>query len=132
MDRPWTLKLMVFLALVQGVVAFARAFNWVRVGSDLLGEGMLLVPLVGAVAILRGLFTSVVAGLYLLFAGGALLGKPWARWCCWIATIVNLLLALNGLFQGAALLEVIAWSIIPVVLIICLLSASGQNAFKCA
>lgn len=43
----------------------------------------------GAVAVMRGLFISVVALLYVLFVIGALLGKGWAWWACLTATVVN-------------------------------------------
>ena len=128
MNRPWTFKIMLLLALAQAAMGLLRAFNWVRVGTDLIGQGLLLLPVVGAVAIVRGLFIFIVAGLYLLFAAGAVLGKSWARGCCVIAAIVNLILVINALFQGASLAEVIVWSVIPIVLLIYLFSTPGRAA----
>ena len=132
MNRLWTFKIMLLLALAQGVLALLRAFNWVRVGTDLIGQGLVLLPVVGAVAILRGVFIFIVAGLYLLFVGGAALGRSWARGCCVIAAIVNLVLVINALFQGASLAEVILWSIIPIVLLIYLFSTPGRAALRYA
>jgi hypothetical protein len=131
MQPQVTLKIIAFLAFVQGLAGILRAVNWLQTGVDLFGEGILLLPLVGAVAILRGLFVSVVALLYVFFTIGALLGKRWARWVGLTAAIVNLLLVLNAMIQGTAgFTEVIAWSLIPALLVIYLLSNAGRKAFS--
>jgi hypothetical protein len=132
MDRSVTLKIMALLAFVQAIAGVLRAFNWVQVGVNLFGQGLLLLPLVGAVAILRGLFISVIGLLYILFAVGALLGKGWSRWVGLTAAIINLLLVVSALIQGTGFAEAIAWSAIPVILVIYLFSESGQNALGCA
>jgi hypothetical protein len=49
---------MIALALLRALGGFLRAFNCVRIGIDLFGQSFLLVPFVGAVAILRGLLIS--------------------------------------------------------------------------
>jgi hypothetical protein len=127
-----TLKIIAFLAFVQGLAGLLRAFNWVQVGTNLFGQGLLLLPLVGAIALLRGLFVSLVALFYMLFAVGALLGKPWCRWLGMTAAIINLLLVLNVVVQGASIVEVIAWSVIPVILLIYLSSKSARKAIRAA
>jgi hypothetical protein len=130
-QRHFTLKVIAFLAVVQGLAGILRAINWLQTGVDLFGEGLLLLPLVGAVAILRGLFVSVVALLYVLFAIGALLEKRWARWVGLTAAIVNLLLVLNAVIQGTAgFTEIVAWSLIPALLVIYLLSNAGRKALS--
>jgi hypothetical protein len=83
-----------------------------------------------AMAVMRGMFVSAVALLYVLFVVGALLGKSWAKWFCFTAVIINLLLVLGGLIQGAFLLDVIAWSVIPVILLFYLFSETGRAALK--
>ena len=45
------------------------------IGSNLFGQGLLLLPVVGVMAVIRGLFVSIVALLYILFAVACLLGK---------------------------------------------------------
>jgi len=130
MHKPLSFKLILLLAIVQGIAALPLAFNWVQIGADLFGQGLLLLPLVGAVAVMRGLFISVVALLYLLFVVGAFLGKSWARWACLTAVIVTLLLVLSALAQGASVLQAIAWSVIPVILIFYLFSQMGRDALK--
>jgi hypothetical protein len=132
MDRSVTLKIMAVLASVQAIAGVLRAFNWVQVGVNLFGQGLLLLPLVGAVAVLRGLFISVIALLYILFAVGVLLGKGWSRWVGLTAVIINLLVVVSALIQGTGFAEAIAWSAIPVILAIYLFTESGRNAFRCA
>jgi hypothetical protein len=130
MRRPVSLKIMMLLALVQGLAGLLRGFNWIHFGVDLFGQGILLLPLVGTVAIMRGLFIWVVASLYVLFVLGALVRSSWAWWSCLIAAVVNLLLALSAFVQGASLTELIAWSVIPAILIFYLFSQMGQDALK--
>ena len=132
MDRSSMVKVMALLAFVQGIAGVLRAFNWLQAGVNLFGQGILILPLVGAVALLRGLFISLIGLLYVLFATGALLGKSWARWVGLTAAIVNLLLVLSVLAQGASLLEAIAWAVIPAILIIYLFSDAGRKTLKVA
>jgi hypothetical protein len=130
MAKSLSLKIVMLLALAQGIAGLLRAFNWVEVGIDLFGEGLLLLPFIGVVAVMRGLLIAVVALLYGLFAGGALLRRSWARWIGLAAAIVNLLLVLSLLTQEAPVAQAIAWSAIPVLLIYYLLSPRGRDALK--
>jgi hypothetical protein len=119
------LKIIGLLSLLQGVFGLLRAHDWVQIGTDLFGQGLLLLPLIGAVAVLRGLFISVVALLYVLFGVGALLGKSWA-WACITAAVVHLFLVVGALLQGASVLEALAWSVIPVILLFYSFSQRGD------
>lgn len=130
MHKALSFKLILLLAIVQGIAGLLRAFNWVQIGANLFAQGLLLLPFVGAVAVMRGLFISAVALLYVLFVVGALLGKGWAWWVCLTAVIVNLLLVLSALAQGSAVAEAIAWSMIPVILLFYLFSQMGREALK--
>ena len=130
MRRPVSLKIIMLLALVQGLAGLLRGFNWVQIGVDLFGKGILLLPLIGTITIMHGLFIWVVALLYVFFVLGALLGSRWAWWSCLIAAAVNLLLTLSALVQGAPLTEFIAWSVIPAILIYYLFSQIGRDALK--
>lgn len=130
MGKSLGFKIILFLALVQGIAGLLRAFNWVQIGVDLFGQGVLLLPFMAAMAIMRGMFVSAVALLYVLFVVCALLGKSWAKWFCLTAVIINLLLVLSGLIQGAFLLDVIAWSVIPVILLFYIFSESGRAELK--
>lgn len=130
MGKSLSFKIILLLALVQGIAGLLRAFNWVQIGVDLFGQGVLLLPFMAAMAVMRGMFVSAVALLYVLFVISALLGKSWAKWFCFTAVIINLLLVLSGLAQGASLLNVIAWSVIPVILLCYLFSQSGRASLK--
>ena len=130
MRRPVSLKIMMLLALVQGLAGLLRGFNWIQIGVDLFGKGILLLPLIGTMAMMHGLFIWVVALLYVLFVSGALLGSRWAWWSCLIAAAVNVFLALSALVQGALLIEFIAWSVIPAILIYYVFSQMGRDALK--
>jgi hypothetical protein len=103
------------------------AFNWVQIAVDLFGQGLLLLPLIGAVAVMRGLFISAVVLFYFLFVVGTLLGKSWARWFGLTAVILNLLLVLSALFQGAAPTQALLWSVIPIILLVYIFSQKGLN-----
>lgn len=130
MNQSLSFKLMLFLALLQGVFGLLRAYGWVQIGADLFKQGLLLLPFVGAVAVLRGLFISVIALLYVLFVVGALLGKTWARWVCLTAIVINLLLVLNSLIHGADFIRAIIWAVVPVILLFYLLSQTGRDALR--
>jgi hypothetical protein len=44
--------------------------------------------------------------------------------------IINLLLMLGAVAQGALVVQAIAWSVIPVILIFYIFSQTGRNALK--
>jgi hypothetical protein len=117
MKPTWNVKIVALLALAQGVFGLLRAYGWVHVGVDLFRDGLLILPVVGTLAVLRGVFIAGIALLYFLFFCGALLGSPWAWPVCLIAVITNLLLALSAWLQGAPLMQVIGWSVVPAILL---------------
>jgi len=118
------------LALIQGVLGVFRAFEWFNIGADLFGQGVLILPLVGAVAFARGGLVIVVAMLYILFAVGMLLQKSWARWLGLIVAAINVLLVINVVIQGESVSRALFWLIVPVVVIGYLLSAQGRQGLK--
>ena len=131
MSKSASYKIMALLALVQGILGLGRAYNWVQIGVNLFGQGLLLLPFVGAVAVMRGLFMSVVALFYVLFVIGALLGKSWAWWPCLTAVIINLLLVLSAVVQGVLpIIQAILWSAVPVILLFYFFSQRGQGAVR--
>ena len=127
MQRRFTLKIMAFLAFVQGLAGILRAFNWFETGLNLFGEGLLLLPFVGALAILRGLLVATLALFYVLFAVGAIMAKGWARWVGLTAAIINLFLVLSVLLQGADLGHALIWSVVPVLLVVYLISNASRK-----
>ncbi len=101
------------LALIQGVFGVLRVFHWFGVGSDLMGKGILILPLAGMVAYMRGAFVVGITLLYVVFAVGVLMRRGWARPFGIVAAIVNLLLALSVVIQGESLLQALLWCIVP-------------------
>ena len=128
MERTPSIKIVAVLALVQGALAILRAYNWVQIGSNLFGQGLLLLPLVGVMAVMRGLFVSIVALLYIWFATGALLGRPWGWWPGLTAAVINLLLVFSAVVRGESLLQGLVWSVVPAVLIFSFFSQKEQPA----
>lgn len=126
MKRPLSFKMIVLLALLQGALGLLRAYDWMRIGTDLFAQGLLMLPALGAVAFLRGMFISVVAGLYLLFVCGALLGARWAWPVCFTAAVINMILVVNALLREVPLHRAIAWAIIPALLLIYLVSPAAR------
>ena len=132
MNRSLGFKIILFLAFLQSVFGLMRAYNWVQIGVDIFGQGGLFLPLVGALAVMRGLIISLVALLYLLSVFGALLAKGWAWWTGVIAVVLNLLLVLAGLTQGASVLDALVWSVIPMILLFYLFTPTKNNALRSA
>jgi phosphoglycerol transferase MdoB-like AlkP superfamily enzyme len=116
------------LALIQGVLGVFRAFEWFNVGADLLGQGLLILPLVGVVAFARGGLVIVLAMLYALFAVGMVLQKSWAWWLGLIVAAISILLVLNVVIQGESVSRAGLWLIAPIIIAVYLLSRSGRAA----
>jgi uncharacterized membrane protein (DUF2068 family) len=116
------------LALVQSVLGVLRTLHWFDAGSDLMGQGLLLFPLMGVVAFFRGGFVAVIAILYVVFAYGAFVGRSWARWLGIVVASVTLLLAVSVVSQGDSPVRALVWSIVPVIMICYLLSPAGRQA----
>jgi len=129
-ERTMGLTVVAVLALVQSALGVLRTLHWFDVGSDLMGQGLLLLPLVGVLAFFRGGFVAVIALLYVVFACGALLGRSWARWLGIVVAIVTLLLVVSIVIQGESPVQALVWSIVPVVMIGYLLSPTGRQALN--
>ena len=117
MKRPLALWIVVGLVIVQGFLAFLRANHWFQVGVDLLGQGLLFIPLIGLVTIGRGGLVAGVALLYTLFAIGELAGKNWAWWLGLVAALINVFLVLSLVLQGLPVIHSLVWIIVPVILL---------------
>lgn len=132
MGNPLRFRIILGLALLQGIAGLLRGFNWVQFGGDLFHQGLLLLPMVGAVAVLRGLFILAVALLYVLFVAGALLAKSWAWWIGVTAAVINLLIVFGAVARGGFVAEGIVWSVVPVILLFYLFSETGSKTLKAA
>ena len=128
--RSPTLIFIAILALIQGVLGVFRAFDWFHVGADLFGQGLLILPLVGVVALARGGLLIVLSLLSALFAVGMFLQKSWAWWLGLIVSAISILLVLNILVLGESVSRTAFWLIVPIVIVAYLLSPSGRLAVK--
>jgi len=126
--RNTGMAIIAVLALVQSVLGVLRTLHWFDAGSDLMGQGLLLFPLMGVVAFFRGGFVAVIAILYVVFAYGAFVGRSWARWLGMVVASVTLLLAVSVVIQGESPVRALVWSIVPVIMICYLLSPAGRQA----
>jgi hypothetical protein len=105
------------LALIQTLFGVLRSLAWFQTGSDLMGQGLLILPLVGMVAYLRGALVAGIALLYVIFALGIFMRRDWARAFGIVASVINLLLVVSVLVQGEAILRALLWSIVPAIIL---------------
>jgi hypothetical protein len=116
------------LALAQAVFGVLRALDWFEVGSDLLGRGLLVLPLIGVLAYTRGFLIVGIALLYVVFAFGVFTRKGWAWSLGMTVAIVNLLLVVSVVIQGESLARAILWAIVPAITIWYLIKLAGREA----
>jgi hypothetical protein len=107
-----------------------RALHWFDAGSDLMGQGLLILPLVGVLAFFHGSLVAAIAILYVVFACGALLGWGWVRSLGIVVAAVTLCMVVSVVTQGELPARALVWSIVPVVMLCYLLSAPGRDALK--
>jgi hypothetical protein len=118
-------SLVAVLALAQAALGLVRALGFFEMGSDLMGRGVLLLPIIGVVVLVRGALIAGIALLYAFFAWGTLNGRPWVRTVGLIAAAVNLLLVVSVLIQGEPIIRVLLWCIVPIV-VVCYLVAQPR------
>jgi len=119
--RTPTASLIAVLALAQAAFGALRALGFVQIGSDLIGRGILVLPL-GVIVLVRA---AVIAGttlLYVLFAWGTLMGRSRARQFGLVAAAANLLLVLSVLIQGEYVIRALIWCIVPAIIFCYLLA----------
>ncbi len=122
------LNFVVILALVQAVLGIFRALQWFDVGTDLLGQGIVLLPVVGLIAFARGALIISIALAYVVFAIGLLWRKSWSWWVGLIVSAINVLLVFNVVIHGEPVSRAVLWLIAPISIAACLLSSSGRAA----
>ena len=128
--RKLGITVIAILALVQSVGGVLRAVQWFDFGSDLMGQGLLILPLVGVLAYTRGLLVVVIALLYVAFAFGAFTRRDWAWSLGLVVAVVSLLLVLSVLIQGEAIVSALFWVIVPVTMLWYLFSPTGREALR--
>lgn len=115
------------LALAQSALGVLRALHWFDVGSDLMGQGLLLLPMIGLLAFFRGALVAAIALMYVLFACGALLSRSWARWLGIVVAAVTLLLVVSVVIQGEPLTRAALWAVVPVVMLFYLFTPAARQ-----
>jgi hypothetical protein len=111
------MTIVALLALLQSILGVLRVLHWFDVGSDLLGQGLLLLPIIGLLAFSRGVLVAVISLLYVLFAYGAFLGRSWAKWLGIVVAAVTLLLVVSVVIQGESAARALVWSIVPLIMV---------------
>jgi hypothetical protein len=128
--RPLGLTIVAALALLQGVLGLLRSFEIVRFGVNLTEQGALLLPLLGILTAARGGLVAIIALLYLLFAVGALRQDAWSWWVGLAAALLNGLLVVNAMAQGASIALSLLWAVVPLVLVSYLFAPAGRRALR--
>lgn len=118
------------LAIVQSAFGVMRALRWFDVGSDLLGQGLLILPLIGVVALFRAVLIAAIALLYVAFACGLVLQRAWALWLDLAAAMVNLLLVFSVIGQGGPIGQAVLWAVVPLIILLYLLPGAGRVAAR--
>jgi hypothetical protein len=120
-------SLIAVLALLQAASGIVRSVGWFEIGSDLVGRGVLLLPILGGMVMARGALIAGIALLYILFAWGTWNRRPWAYTFGLVAAVVNLLLGLSVLIQGEIIVRALIWCIVPVLIIYYLAAPNRQS-----
>jgi hypothetical protein len=127
-ERTPGMTVIAALAVIQGVLGSLRALRWFEAGSDFLGQGLLILPLVGVLAYVRGLLVFGIALLYIVFAWGVFMRRNWA-WSLGITVAaLNLLLVLSVVVQGESLVRAIFWAIVPVSIVWYLVASRREGS----
>ena len=126
--RPMGLVVVAVLALAQGVLGILRAVHWIEIGSDLMQQGVVLIPIIGAMAFGRAVLVTLFVALYVLLAWGLLVRRGWARPLGLTVALVNLAIVGLALLGGESPGRALLWAIVPVVLAGYLLGPAGRRA----
>jgi hypothetical protein len=122
------LTIVAALALLQGVLGLLRSFEIVRFGVNLTDQGAFLLPMLGILTAARGGLVAIIAVLYLVFAVGALRQDAWSWWVGLAAALLNGLLVVNTMVQGASIVQSLLWAVVPLVLVSYLFAPAGRGA----
>jgi len=126
MRRGFDTKVVAVLSVAQAAFGVLRAMGWFQIGSDLLGRGLVLLPVIGMVAFARGALVAAIAALYVIFAFGLWTGRSWARGVGWTAAVLNLLLAASVLIQGEFIVRLLLSMLVPLIVIWHLLTSGDE------
>jgi lysylphosphatidylglycerol synthetase-like protein (DUF2156 family) len=126
--RPPGLTVVAVLAIVQAGFELALAVVWLRYGTQLEGRGLLLLPILSLLFVLRGVIAAVLGALYVLFARGAFARSDWAWWLGLCLAVCTTLGTVGLIVAGEPLALAVTRAIIPLILLGYLLSPPGRAA----
>ena len=129
-NRPMGMTVIAVLALGQGLFGVLRTLHWVEVGGDFMERGLLILPLLGLLAIGRGMVVAVLAVLFGVFSYGLLQRRSWARGLGIFLSLVTLLLVVSAVIHGESLARALVGAIVPVVILCYLMSPSGRHVLN--
>jgi hypothetical protein len=115
------------LAVTQGVLGILRSLRWFESGSDFMGQGLLILPLVGMLAYFRGVLVAGIALSYVAFAWGVFMRRDWAWSVGLVVAALNLFLVLSVMVQGESLVQAIFWAIVPMSIVWYLVASRGER-----
>ena len=84
--------------------------------------------MLGILTAARGGLVAIIALLYLVFAVGALRQDAWSWWVGLAAALLNGLLVVNMMVQGASIPLSLLWAVVPLVLVTYLFAPAGRRA----
>src|SRR6185503_5471570 len=128
--RPLGLTVIAALALGQGIFAVLRTLHWFEVGGDFMERGLVVMPLLGMLAIGRGMVVAVLAVLFGVFSYGLLQRRSWARGLGIFLSLVTLLLVVSAVIHGESLARALVGALVPVVILCYLMSPSGRHVLN--
>lgn len=127
MSRPRHLTIIMWFAVVQGLVAVLVALFWFGVAHIFSPDSGVTSPLIVMLAETKGGILIVLALTYFVFAWGAWRIRGWAWWVGLLASTLNVLYMARVLLGGGSVVAVLIVSIIPVVVIWYLFSPTGRR-----
>lgn len=126
--RNTGMTIIAMLAVAHAAAGILRALRWFDMGSDLMGQGLLLVPFVGVLAFARGALVALLAALFVVFAFAAFLQRSWARPLGIVLAVANLLLVFSLMIQGESFARALPWVVVPAAILIYLLCGTDSAA----
>jgi hypothetical protein len=129
MARPRSLTVIASLALAQGVGGALVGLLWLQVVSIFAQEGGGISSLIVMLAEARGWALIILSLLYFLFAVGAWQTRAWAWWVGLLVPVLTILFLVGVLLRGGSIVLVIAWVVVPIIMIWYLLTPQRRQAF---